>query len=227
MVPCCTIFLLFFFFSNLLLPNNLFFLLNILSNMLNNQYTTAGKIVINTSSIPPNTSTAKKNTFMKSNNPNHKKYKKSHQQYLMRSNSRNANVGNNPASPTSPHSNRHLQSANGNLMLENEQDKPLLTPPSSPEATPRASGPNQSSASTNNSHHKKKISSTYEYNNRILTAKRNGNIRVVMSEFISMKKNSVQMTHHTYNLVLEAHAILRREGTPLTTMLKSKPSSLI
>ncbi|EPB92810.1 hypothetical protein HMPREF1544_00249 [Mucor circinelloides 1006PhL] len=157
---------------------------------------------------------------MKSNNPNHKKYKKSHQQYLMRSNSRNANVGNNPASPTSPHSNRHLQSANGNLMLENEQDKPLLTPPSSPEATPRASGPNQSSASTNNSHHKKKISSTYEYNNRILTAKRNGNIRVVMSEFISMKKNSVQMTHHTYNLVLEAHAILRREGTPLTTMLK-------
>lgn len=55
-----------------------------------------------------------------------------------------------------------------------------------------------------------------------MTAKRNGNIRVVMSEFISMKKNSVQMTHHTYNLVLEAHAILRREGTPLTTMLKSK-----
>lgn len=99
-----------------------------------------------------------------------------------------------------------------------EEDKVLLTPPSSPEATPRTPT-QQYTTTTNNS--KKKVSSTYEYNNRILAAKRNGNIRVVMNEFISMKKNSVQMTHHTYNLVLESHAILRREGTPLTTMMKS------
>ncbi|KAK4514647.1 uncharacterized protein ATC70_002248 [Mucor velutinosus] len=189
--------------------------------MLNNQYTSVSKMVINTTtSTPCNSTTAKKNNFMKSNNPNHSKYKKSHQQHLMRNNHRNANVGKRPVSPTSPHINRQLQSTNDTLLLENEQDKPLLTPPSSPEATPRTSGPNQSNTITNTPYHKKKISSTYEYNNRILTAKRNGNIRVVMSEFISMKKNSVQMTHHTYNLVLEAHAILRREGTPLTAMLK-------
>ncbi|KAL9554927.1 hypothetical protein MBANPS3_002584 [Mucor bainieri] len=196
--------------------------------MLNNQYTSASKMVINTSTSTTtttlsNSNTAKKNNFMKSNQSNHNKYKKSHQQHLTRNSHRNhANGGKRPASPTSPHINRQLQSTNDNLMLENEQDKPLLTPPSSPEATPRASGSNQSNSTTttHNPHHKKKISSTYEYNNRILAAKRNGNIRVVMSEFISMKKNSVQMTHHTYNLVLEAHAILRREGTPLTTMLK-------
>jgi hypothetical protein len=110
-----------------------------------------------------------------------------------------------PSSPTSPHHNKQF-----NNMAD---DRPLLTPPSSPEAIPRVPGHNQP--------HKKKTSSTYEYNNRILAAKRNGNIRVVMNEFMSMKKNSVQMTHHTYNLVLESHAILRREGTPLTTMLKS------
>ncbi|GAA5810363.1 hypothetical protein MFLAVUS_003784 [Mucor flavus] len=93
----------------------------------------------------------------------------------------------------------------------NNPDKPLPTPPSSPEVVSRA--PMQYT-------NRKKTSSTYEYNNRILAAKRNGNIRLVMSEYMSMKKNSVQMTHHTYNLVLEAHAILRREGTPLTTMMK-------
>jgi hypothetical protein len=101
---------------------------------------------------------------------------------------------------------------------DEEKDKVLPTPPSSPEATPRT--PIQQNTTANNNN-KKKVSSTYEYNNRILAAKRSGNIRVVINEFISMKKNSVQMTHHTYNLVLESHAILRREGTPLTTMLKS------
>lgn len=189
--------------------------------MLNNQYTSASKMVINTSTSTPTNTNSKKNNYMKTNNANNNKYKKPHQHHLVRNNNRNPNTIKRPVSPTSPHINKQLNLTNDNIMLENEEDKPFLTPPSSPEATPRASGPNQSNT-TNNSHHKKKISSTYEYNNRILTAKRNGNIRVVMSEFISMKKNSVQMTHHTYNLVLEAHAILRREGTPLTTMLKSK-----
>lgn len=120
-----------------------------------------------------------------------------------------------PLSPTSPQHNRKFS----NTVEINDHNKPMLTPPSSPEAIPRVPGHNRPNTG---SHHKKKISSTYEYNNRILAAKRNGNIRVVMNEFISMKKNLVQMTHHTYNLVLESHAILRREGTPLTTMLKSK-----
>ncbi|RCH80816.1 hypothetical protein CU098_002392, partial [Rhizopus stolonifer] len=104
-----------------------------------------------------------------------------------------------PSSPTQP----------PKQFSHHPHDKFLLTPPSSPESLPRLTN-----------HHKKKTSSTYEYNNRILTAKRNGNLRNVMNEFTSMKKNNVQMTHHTYNLVLEAHAILRREGTPLTNMLR-------
>ena len=113
--------------------------------------------------------------------------------------------------------NRHLYSNTSHIDNQSEDNKLLLTPPSSPEALTSTS--TITPQYTNN---KKKVSSTYEYNNRILAAKRNGNIRVVMNEFVSMKKNSVQMTHHTYNLVLESHAILRREGTPLSTMLKSK-----
>lgn len=103
------------------------------------------------------------------------------------------------------------------------------TPPSSP--PPRSAEQltnNISHRSTNhyNKHYhhnnNNRSTATFEYNNRILTAKRNGNLRVVMTEFISMKKNNIPMTQHTYNLVLESHAILRREGTPLTTILKSK-----
>lgn len=118
------------------------------------------------------------------------------------------------ASPTTPHVYHHqyypIPYYEKQINIESDQDKQLITPPSSPEAVPH---------SANN--YKMKTSSTFEYNNRILSAKRNGNIRVVMSEFVSMKKNNIQMTQHTYNLVLEAHAILRKEGTPLTAMLKS------
>jgi hypothetical protein len=163
--------------------------------MLNNQVTTPSdnSLVINT-----------KYAHMKPNNNNNNKYKKPHPFVSSAVRSRQKL----PLSPTSPHHNKQFN-------INNEHDKPLLTPPSSPEAIPRVPGHNQPNT------YKKKINSTYEYNNRILAAKRNGNIRVVMNEFTSMKKNSVQMTHHTYNLVLESHAILRREGTPLTTMLKS------
>lgn len=105
--------------------------------------------------------------------------------------------------------------------VEEAEDKVLLTPPSSPEASSRVS------SLDNDIHRKRKMNSTYEYNNRILIAKRNGNIRVVMNEFITMKKNNVPLTQHTYNLVLESHAILRKEGTPLTTMLKSKAKKIM
>ncbi|CEP14135.1 hypothetical protein [Parasitella parasitica] len=103
------------------------------------------------------------------------------------------------------------------INLENEQDRPLLTPPSSPETAPLGSESNQETA-FDNSHPK---SSTYEYNNRILAAKRKGDIRTVMMEYNSMKMKSVKITLHTYNLVIEAHALLRPERTPLTKMLKT------
>lgn len=84
----------------------------------------------------------------------------------------------------------------------------LPTPPPSPVGTP---------------HH---LSSSYsrsaEYNTRILAAKRSGNLRAVMMEFTSMKKQHIPLTHHTYNVVLDAHATLRREGTPLNYILKRK-----
>lgn len=133
-------------------------------------------------------------------------YMKPHNKHMNKSTKNNSNnrqhLHKRPSLPT-------------NNEQQEENNRSLLTPPSSPEAIPI-------STITHQYTNKKKVSSTYEYNNRILAAKRNGNIRVVMNEFISMKKNNVQMTHHTYNLVLESHAILRREGTPLTTMLKSK-----
>ncbi|ORZ07822.1 hypothetical protein BCR42DRAFT_148506 [Absidia repens] len=41
-----------------------------------------------------------------------------------------------------------------------------------------------------------------------------------MMEFVTMKKQGLPLTHHTYNLVLDAYATLRREGSPLAPMLR-------
>ncbi|KAI8079743.1 uncharacterized protein BX664DRAFT_201790 [Halteromyces radiatus] len=59
-----------------------------------------------------------------------------------------------------------------------------------------------------------------EANSRILSVKRDGNLKAVMMEFSTMKKQGLTLTHHTYNLVLDAHATLRREGSPLAPMLR-------
>ncbi|KAI7886099.1 hypothetical protein K492DRAFT_226523 [Lichtheimia hyalospora FSU 10163] len=81
----------------------------------------------------------------------------------------------------------------------------LPTPPPSPVGAPQ---------------HLSSFSRSAEYNSRILTAKRSGNLRAVMVELGSMKKQRIPLTHHTYNVVLDAHATLRREGTPLNHILK-------
>ena len=83
----------------------------------------------------------------------------------------------------------------------------LPTPPPSPVGAPQ---------------HLSSFSRSAEYNSRILTAKRSGNLRAVMIELGSMKKQRIPLTHHTYNVVLDAHATLRREGTPLNHILKRK-----
>ncbi|KAI9492256.1 hypothetical protein BDB00DRAFT_765768 [Zychaea mexicana] len=90
---------------------------------------------------------------------------------------------------------------------QQQNEKPaadLPTPPPSPIGSPH--------------HHS--MAATLEANGRILAAKREGNLKAVMSEFCTMKKQQILLTHHTYNLVLDAHANLRREGAPLTSILK-------
>jgi hypothetical protein len=65
-----------------------------------------------------------------------------------------------------------------------------------------------------------------EANARILAVKRDGNLKAVMVEFTTMKKQGLTLTHHTYNLVLDAYATLRREGSPLAPMLRGKTKCL-
>lgn len=84
----------------------------------------------------------------------------------------------------------------------------LPTPPPSPVGAPQHLSPS--------------FSRSAEYNARILAAKRSGNLRAVMIELGSMKKQRIPLTHHTYNVVLDAQATLRREGTPLNQILKRK-----
>lgn len=84
----------------------------------------------------------------------------------------------------------------------------LPTPPPSPVGAPQHLSPSFSRSS--------------EYNARILAAKRSGNLRAVMIQLGSMKKQRIPLTHHTYNVVLDAQATLRREGTPLNQILKRK-----
>jgi hypothetical protein len=67
------------------------------------------------------------------------------------------------------------------------------------------------------------VSQSFEANDRILTAKRQGQLKMLMSEYAALKKESLLFTDHTYNLIFDTYASLRRDGTPLTPMLKSKP----
>lgn len=43
-----------------------------------------------------------------------------------------------------------------------------------------------------------------------------------MAEYNALKKEGLMLHDHTYNLVFESYAALRRDGTPLVSMLKSK-----
>lgn len=81
------------------------------------------------------------------------------------------------------------------------EDEEHLTPPTSPSLEPPSVA-------------------SLEANARILTVKRDGNLKAVMMEFATMKKQGLVLTHHTYNLVLDAYATLRREGSPLAPMLR-------
>ncbi|KAG2219162.1 hypothetical protein INT45_002353 [Circinella minor] len=114
-------------------------------------------------------------------------------------------------SPSSSYSNKSHLSYKNNQLSDHENPTDLLpTPPPSPIRSQQQQQQQEQHSMT----------ATLEANNRILKAKREGNLKIVMIEFASMKKQHIPLTHHTYNLVLDAHANLRREGTPLTHIFK-------
>ncbi|KAI8993521.1 hypothetical protein BDB01DRAFT_776569 [Pilobolus umbonatus] len=80
----------------------------------------------------------------------------------------------------------------------------MLTPPPSPKASSQ----------------QRPASDTFKANERILAAKRNGNMKCLLSEYTTLKKEGCLFTDHTYNVLFECYSSLRREGTPLTPLLK-------
>ncbi|KAG2230176.1 hypothetical protein BDF21DRAFT_258237 [Thamnidium elegans] len=80
-------------------------------------------------------------------------------------------------------------------------DTMMITPPPSPKTAPITSA-------------------CFEANDRILTAKRNGQLKSVMNEYMALQKEGLLFTDHTYNLILDSYASLRSNGTPLTPMMK-------
>lgn len=82
----------------------------------------------------------------------------------------------------------------------------IITPPPSPKSYPQAPMASQS----------------FEANDRILTAKRQGQLKYLMAEYAALNKEGLLFTDHAYNLIFDTYASLRRDGTPLTPMLKSK-----
>ncbi|ORE01182.1 hypothetical protein BCV72DRAFT_322744 [Rhizopus microsporus var. microsporus] len=76
----------------------------------------------------------------------------------------------------------------------------MITPPPSPKSSPSAA--------------------SFAANDRILTARRQGHLKYLMAEYNALKKEGLMLHDHTYNLVFESYAALRRDGTPLISMLK-------
>ncbi|RCH98515.1 hypothetical protein CU098_007515, partial [Rhizopus stolonifer] len=88
----------------------------------------------------------------------------------------------------------------------------MITPPPSPKSSPQV--PSITSAS-------------FEANDRILTVKRHGQLKLLMSEYAALQKKGLLLTDHTYNLIFDTYASLRRDGTPLAPMLKMYEEMLL
>lgn len=83
----------------------------------------------------------------------------------------------------------------------------LLTPPPSPPASPQLLSSKDE---------------TRVADERLLAAKRQGQLRAVMNEFAAIKRQGYVLSERTYSIVLDAHTTLRREGSPMTHMLQGK-----
>lgn len=55
---------------------------------------------------------------------------------------------------------------------------------------------------------------------RLLLAKSEGRLKAVMAEFAAIKRQNLTLNEQIYNIVLDAHAALRKEGTPVGQMLE-------
>lgn len=128
-----------------------------------------------------------------------------------------SNISSRRRSSTSSHGSYYKKKMNRPDSPREEKDEPvfnivysaphsdtmMITPPPSPKTAPISSA-------------------CFEANDRILTAKRNGQLKSVMNEYIALQKEGLLFTDHTYNLILDSYASLRSNGTPLTPMMKSK-----
>lgn len=112
----------------------------------------------------------------------------------------------------SPRSNNHQQKRRSSgqkksTFSDDESDQDvytstvdMITPPPSPKSSP--------------------FMITFEANERLLTAKRNGQLKPLMSEFNALKRQGLLLTDHTFNLFFDAYSNIRRDGAPLTPMMK-------
>jgi hypothetical protein len=80
----------------------------------------------------------------------------------------------------------------------------MITPPPSPKSIPVL------------------VSASFEANERLLTAKRHGQLKFLMSEYAALRRGGHLFTDHTFNLFFDSYINLRRDGTPLTPMMKGK-----
>ncbi|EIE77617.1 hypothetical protein G6F46_000557 [Rhizopus delemar] len=118
------------------------------------------------------------------------------------------NRRNHKANATHSHSRRHSTNKTYHTLSDNEDvleivysaPSDIITPPPSPKSSPSAA--------------------SFTANDRILTARRHGQLKYLMAEYNSLKKEGLMLHDHTYNLVFESYANLRRDGTPLAPMLK-------
>lgn len=88
----------------------------------------------------------------------------------------------------------------------------LLTPPPSPPTSPQLLSSKDE---------------TRVADERLLAAKRQGQLRAVMNEFAAIKRQGYVLNEQTYSIVLDAHTTLRREGSPMTQMLQGKSHYLL
>ncbi|KAI9319373.1 hypothetical protein BX666DRAFT_1854941 [Dichotomocladium elegans] len=99
-----------------------------------------------------------------------------------------------------------ISSSRTHHTTDKDKDAALLpTPPPSPVASPQPLPPKDESRIAEE---------------RLLAAKRQGQLKAVMNEFATLKRQGYHLTEQSYMIVLDAHVALRREGSPVTQMLQ-------
>lgn len=104
---------------------------------------------------------------------------------------------------------RRHRKDNTNNKAQNYYDvlagRQLPSPPLSPVVSPNKHSNNKACA-----------------DDRLKAARRDNQLRTVLTELHAVKRQGLALTTASYNIVLEAYMSLRRDGTPLTQMLQRK-----